>query len=588
MGQILAEWSDFSGGNWGNLGPERAKDNQWGGINVMLDRQGNLAPVCAARPLKISGMPSSIIVGMHWAWGSDDRVYLMASNVTATFSLHIYRFHPSATATQTVQVVGNVGVMGQIYNPDFVIVNDTLYVTRYGTSAAGTYAIDTAAGTTTRLTGSYGNAPGGRAICAYGERLVVGGISDARFGVVANRIVFSGDDTGNNPTDRTAWETLNYFDVGPTDRLIAGLYATRDYLTVVMEDQTVWIVTGTLGTDAVARRMSGYNAGSGGLRNFKATAGVVDPSQLRVWMYDGTSFTLNRFNGASLAQMKDFGNSARDRTGSGGAVFQQSDALNNVVTYGGPDEVLVAGVAIGAGSYSGAAPYVALFRSNGAWALTDRMASSIATNIVSAYGGFLVANDRKQTLFVTNRGNTTSSVAPTFSAWFAGDPPWDAALAQGTNTQYPEFYSATSGTTLVSATLELPFRDFQSKTEMMEAQVDGIVVEFIPQPDLPYAPEGLSSQAAIGFSVQGIGKNVAGYARTTSGVMRSGLTVSTNSTYASTISATATDVWPNVMTQWFPLRMNRVTSVRVRFDGLKGCRICRVVVLGKLAPARYA
>lgn len=569
---VLATWDDFSGGHWGNLGPERAKENQWGGINVLLDGQGNVGPVSDSVTLTCTSMPMVVVNGIHWAWGSDQRMYFHA-DATQTTSGTIFRFKPNpATSTTTIQAVGFTTEDVPTYQPSWVVVNDTLYCTIYGDK---TYAINTSAGTTAILTGSYGNAPAGRSICVYGERLVVGGISDSRFGTVNNRIVFSGDDSANNPTDRTAWETLNYFDVGPTDRMITGLYPTRDYLLVVMEDQTIWIVTGTLGTDAVARRYSGYQSGSGAVRNFKESHGAIDPSQTRVWLFDHPNNGIMRFNGASVTRVKEFGMPINN--GPANSTSQGLDLLGEVTAFGGPDEILAMGTSVGASGYS-TTPFVSVFRSNGAWALTNQVRANEMSNAGTS-GSFLESNDRKQVVWCSNRGDGVTFV-PAFDYWFAGEPLWDVGL-QEVATYAPMFHDGQTGD------FDLPFQAFDSKGRYNEAEVAGLLVEFIPRPNFS-SSQSYATTNSVSFTVKVIGKGVASYAETISGTSVSGLRTSTNSTFSTQISTTDSNNWPNVRSLWFPLRLDRVTAGRVKFSTIRNCRIVRVRMLGRITEARLA
>ena len=338
MTELLASWDDFSGGHWGARGPRGAKEHQWGGANLLLTRDGGLAPVCASRHLEIGDATNGSVWGMFYAWGVDGRIYYLQQTAPTTFT--VYRFTPDPTGgVLTQQSMGTISGVASS-DADFTAVSTLIYMTVYGNK---TYTLNSDSGTLTALTGSYGDAPAGRAICLYGERLLVGGVSDARFGNVPNRIVFSGDDTNNDPTDRTAWETGNYFDVGADNAFITALLPIRDYLVVMTADQQVWVVTGVPGVNATARRVYGFHKGSGAVENFQASHCAVDPSQIRIWFYDHTYRAPSRFNGATVARTPEFGTPTSDRVA--------SVTLEGPLTMlGGPDEYMVNGVALGRGA----------------------------------------------------------------------------------------------------------------------------------------------------------------------------------------------------------------------------------------------
>ena len=563
--QVLATWDDFSGGHWGNLGPVRAQSNQYGGVNVLTDAQGNLAPMNSPESLLTSTLPTGAIYGMYWNWGGDGRLFVVM-DATSTAGAVVYGFAPSTT-TATTAVFGNISSTATVTRPDFATVSDTVYVTVYGGKS---YAINTAARTTAKLTGTYGDAPAGRCIALYGERLVIGGVSDSRFSTVANRIVFSGDDTNNNPTDRTAWETLNYFDIGPTDRLITALYSTRDSLVAVMEDQTIWLITGVLGSTAVARRVSGYDKGSGALRAFRQSHGFVDPSQTRVWMFNHENAGLMRFNGASLSNMPGIGIPLQDRAGT----LDDLGYIGETTGIGGPDELFSLGAYVessGTGvvrvggrlaAFSSAVAQATLFGSNG------------------ATGQFVQANDRYQVIICTSTGDGIQG--PQFKRWYAGDAPWGAGVNAGGVATYHAQYSM--GT--VTGTAQLPYKDLTAKAgELVEAEIDGVLVDFIPHP-LAVNDDGSTSTTAIGFTVGLNGYGIG--TRTVSSTTVSGINTSTTSTFATTIGAQASDVWPNIRTQFFPMRFAKVRGVQVNITSLKGCRIVKVRLLGKTMPSRIA
>lgn len=336
MPSTLASWRDHKGGHWGALGPRSAQPNQWGGVNMMLTRQGNLAPVSASRELTQSAASSGRVWGMFWGWGLDGRIYYVQQTAgTAAWTIKAFTPDPTAVPLATTTLSGTLtGPM--VFEPDWVAVNETLYLTIWGDKV---YAINPGANTYAELTGSYNDAPAGRCIALYGERLVIGGINDSGLGVHPNRVHFSGDDTNNDPADKTAWESLNYFDVGTDDTYITGLYPIRDGLVVILADQQIWTVTGIPGVNGSLRRAYGFHKGVSAISAFVSGHAVVDPSQTKVWLFNHAYRGPASFNGGAYQQLPNYGTPRSNR--------EANDAVEGAVTvFGGPDEFLFHGVAL--------------------------------------------------------------------------------------------------------------------------------------------------------------------------------------------------------------------------------------------------
>lgn len=580
MSEVIAVWDSFDGGHWGNLGPIKAQPNQWGGQNIIVDEQGRLAPVSNVVSLVVNNTPSTgQMIGMFWAWGSDGRVYYLQNRSGSTTTSIVYRYTPDPSASSCPITTVSVIPFLSSSAPDWALVADELYMTLYSNR---TYRIAITGNTTTSLAGTYGNAPAGRAIALYGERLVVGGVKDARFGNVPNRIVFSGDDTNNNPTDRTAWETLNYFDVGPPDAVITGLYATRDYLTVVMADQTVWTVTGVLGSSAIARRMNGYAKGSGAVDVFSPSHGMVDPSQTKVWMFDHATNGMMRFNGASVTRIPNVGSPRNDRT-------QTAVAFGDVVPLGGPDEFAALGVELGAEAVaspnSSRSPLIVLRKANAAAVV--RMFADVGVQMSPFGSNRMVSNDRSQLVLCTDDGSLDTK--PTFAYWYAGSPQWDQSVtfsASGSASDVP--YYASGNLDGGAAVVRLPYKRPQKSN--IEWDIDGFLVDFIPRP-FAASSSGFdlgttTSAQAVTITGYAIGDGIPAYSRTAASATSSGVYSSSAISWSSTFGAGASDIWPNVRTAFFPARLPRVRAARVVLSTVKDARIVSVTLLGKQVPGR--
>ncbi len=365
---VLGVWDTWGGGHWGNRGPELAASNAFGGVNMIVTENGGVAPMSASRELVIDNVETGQVYGEFWAWGADGNVYYLqdgpssAPTTTTSSRATVFSFTPTPGASVSQTDVG--GVTGPVvYQPDWLAIGTTVLVSVYGDK---TYTVDTTNHTMARLTGTYGNAAAGRCIALYGERIVVGGVSDARFGTHPNRIHFSGDDTGNDPTLETAWESLNYFDLGADGTPITGLYPVRDHLVVVLEDQQVYLITGNTPSVWTARRVYGFHKGSGAVTSFVANNAAVDPDQSRVWLFDHTLRSPATLTGVTYNQVDNWGSPHADRTA--------SDIQEGTMTMvGAPNEFVMYGVAASRSAGEGVVDSrLELVRVNGAYGLGQR------------------------------------------------------------------------------------------------------------------------------------------------------------------------------------------------------------------------
>jgi len=347
--QTIARVSDFTGGHWGTAGPTAAMATQWGGANMALTRRGGVAPVSAARTLPIDAHPGRVW-GMRYAWGLDGYVYYVQTNGTVGY---VRRFDPSDpdATTITVSDVGGLNALPSV-TPDWTLSSSSLYVTIYGDTS---YVINPTTPSVTALTGGSGAAPAGRTVCVYGERMLVGGISDSRFGTYKGRVVYSA------AADFTDWPALNFFDVGAGDHQVRALVPMSDRCLIVLDDGQVWILSGVPGVNDSLRRFYGFERAAGAITAMLPQHVAVDPSQTKAWIYDHTMRMVSRFNGASMQRIPGFGFPGSTRT-------MADEVQGSVSVIGGPDEVFVDRVALPRVGDEGVGERYGLLRLNGAWA----------------------------------------------------------------------------------------------------------------------------------------------------------------------------------------------------------------------------
>lgn len=346
----LARVEDFSGGHWGVLGATKAKKGQWGGTNMAVTRRGGLAPVSAARRYTTNA-ETGRVWGMRYAWGLDGLLYFVQDDAEAGV---VRRFNPAdPDASITITDVGSCGLPTVV--PDWTIAAEFLYLTVFGQA---TYEINPSGPSVNEVTGGAGDAPAGRAICIYGDQMLVGGISDARFGVFPSRIVYS------NFADFTDWQDTAFLDVGGDGRQIRALVPMRDALLIVLEDGQLWVLQGVPGVNERLRRYHGFDRSAGAINAVLPQHVAVDPAQNKAWVYDHSIRAPARFNGASLNRIPGFGAVASTRT-------MVDEDQGNLAVIGGPDEVLVARIALPRTDGEAVPRWHSLLRHNEAWAVID-------------------------------------------------------------------------------------------------------------------------------------------------------------------------------------------------------------------------
>lgn len=347
----VARWSDFKGGHYGTLGPAAAASDQWGGSNMAMTRRGGLAPVSASYSLDVATKGGKVY-GMRYAWGLDGLLYYVQDDGGTAY---VRRFDPSDPDASSIAVTDVGTVADPTVVPDWAISASSLYLTIYGQT---TYVINPTTPSVTALTGGSGNAPAGRTMCVYGERMLVGGISDARFGTYPGRVIYS------EAADFTDWPTLNFFDVGPNDHQVRAIVPMSDRAIIVLDDGQMWLLSGVPGVNATLRRYHGFERAAGAITAMLPQHVAVDPTQTKAWVYDHTTRMVSRFNGASMQRIPGFGFPGSTRT--------MADAIQgSVAIIGGPDEVMVDRVAIPRVGDESVGERYGLLRLNGAWSAVD-------------------------------------------------------------------------------------------------------------------------------------------------------------------------------------------------------------------------
>lgn len=223
-------FSDFTGGEFAQLGPTGCKPNQFTGTNVMVYQDGSIGPRPGVKQVAVT----STVVGSVWAFrglgaapGVTDFQYLFGQGqrvrkFTDTLSSGITTVGTvSITATVTTQIIQNGPLTG--------------YIPLYG---AGVYQVSST--TVTALTAS----PGARVGAPFGVRLLVGNTI-----ANPNRIYYSA------AADPTSWPALNFFDIGLAAWPNTYMDEIRQRMSIANQGGEWWSESGVPGVNDVLRRL---------------------------------------------------------------------------------------------------------------------------------------------------------------------------------------------------------------------------------------------------------------------------------------------------------------------------------------------
>lgn len=291
----LVVYDDFSGGEWGYLGPKKAAKNQFSGTNVMVYQDGQIGPRAGWRSLvsSISGVVPVIQTdqvlmrqrGNVQVWMpsarnglANDYVYLMDSSVVQAVTNANQR-GPGIVAAEGPNQRQTASSAGGYY--------------AWRSSLAGVIQLDQVGGTQAVLAGSPASVG---PIIEYGDRLVT--IQGQAIGQT-NTLQYSA------PANYASWPAANLIPIGADWQVITGLYVVRGVLVIVMQDHAVFTLTGVPGVNEFVRQvlpMSDSNADQ-----FLGGAGATEQLS-RLWLARYTA------RGTRRVTPVLFGGSAQTRT----------------------------------------------------------------------------------------------------------------------------------------------------------------------------------------------------------------------------------------------------------------------------------
>lgn len=270
------EYSDFRGGESGTLASRLAGPNTFTGSNVVPFRDGSIGPRNGLFDVTPTGQSNGVIscIGVTSGAGGSEFWYVQGTAV--------YQF--AAGGARSAAYTGAVAAHTLACDMVPINGNTQAYLMVPGDK---TYLVDHTARTVVALTGSQQ----GRAIALHGTRLFVGGPTSQ-----PNRLYYSADANVNS------W--VDHIDL-PGDPAVGirGLYNQRDYLVIVRASGEIWILTGTVGTNEVLRRVSTPESGGG---VFQPWRGEVDYNN-EFWAVGLHSTAPEKFNGGRFDALEYLG-----------------------------------------------------------------------------------------------------------------------------------------------------------------------------------------------------------------------------------------------------------------------------------------
>jgi hypothetical protein len=265
------EIKDFSGGDYGRMEAWKAPKNSFSALNMIVTRTGELC----VRPGLRKTTPTGIVNGAVWGMG---RLPGAPFSIWYGQGTAIKYFSPSSTpgaiASATGALTGTPGAGS-------VSIDETGSTTYIATNSANGYSFNGTAIT------SLNNMPNSQALALYGDRLAVVPTGSP------NTVQFSAAASFNDWTV-SAGHAVSVT-VGDTDGITA-LFAQRGHLALLKQASSLYVLTGTPGTNEALRPVYRFNG-----PNSQRAAGRIH-SDDKIWFaptfsgyavsFDGTAVSL--------------------------------------------------------------------------------------------------------------------------------------------------------------------------------------------------------------------------------------------------------------------------------------------------------
>jgi len=248
----LAEWDDFSGGDYGLANPARAPRNMFSGLNVVPFTDGSVGPRSGTVRL-VANSGGTYETGFHrigWTKMSSaeplGRVWWLGYPTGNVKYGLLHQFNDAAGAWSTytggpISGVGSSRSFGSVnIKPERTYVvgtNTELFRINHDLNSLSTF--------------TPGAVPKGRCIALYGQRLYVGAATLGGTGA-DNRVHYSDANSFIN------WSATGYFDL-PIESRIVAMHTQRDHLVIIQASGNIWIYSGVPGANATLRQVVSWS-----------------------------------------------------------------------------------------------------------------------------------------------------------------------------------------------------------------------------------------------------------------------------------------------------------------------------------------
>lgn len=250
MATRTLRWSEFSGGEYGDLGPTGAEPTMFTGTNVMVYNDGTIGPRPGLKQLQIQSLsagPIWTLRGLGYGtsngqvYGQGSTLYGFTFTTTATVAAIGTVSTTVTTNSQMIQYGPNIGELARYGDKLYQVAPETPLVTPLPSS------------------------PGALTLTPYGIRLMAANgavtttvtASVTATAVTAKRVYYSA------AADLTSWPALNYFDVGNISWPVSYLDELRQRLIISTGGGEFWALSGTPGVnDSLKRQPRGDLSGA--------------------------------------------------------------------------------------------------------------------------------------------------------------------------------------------------------------------------------------------------------------------------------------------------------------------------------------
>ena len=308
------DYSDFSAGEFGDLGSWNAPKGSFTGQNVVRYVDGSLGPRNGLKALTVTGLPASG-VGNRMGLDPNGNLFFQVGTV-------VYTIDGTDTSSQAATSVGDAVVT---LNQGVQVGADYVYAI---SSSAGIKRLDF----TTPAVTSVASSPNGRYLIQYGERTLAAGDN-----AQPQRLYYS--DAG----DPESWPASNFIDVG-TGTTIKAMLVLRSGVAIYTVasafsgiDGRWWILTGVPGVNDSLREV--LRATQGPLSDADACLsgnGVVvfaaSTSEV-IGSFDGSNVRLIRHLSLGTLSVLDYRAATPLRDESDVLVVSQTDTASSCVGF---------------------------------------------------------------------------------------------------------------------------------------------------------------------------------------------------------------------------------------------------------------